>query len=71
MITCLVAILRSKDIRVYLRDITQAYVQAKSSLNRDFYIHPPLELSSELGIAEEAILKVIKPLYSVPKARNH
>jgi len=63
--------LRSEDIGVYLRDITQAYIQAKSNLNRDFYIHPPLELSSELGIAEEAILKVIKPLYSVSKAGNH
>lgn len=44
----------------YLRDITQAYVQSSTELNRDLYIRPPIEFA-EKG----TILKVIKPLYGV------
>ena len=71
LIICLAAMLRDNDTELYLRDITQAYVQSKSTLNRDFYIRPPPELGTELGIARGAILKVIKPLYGVPEAGNH
>jgi hypothetical protein len=52
---------------LYLRDISQAYVQSTTRLNRDFFVRPPQELKLEKG----SILKVIKPLYSVPEARNH
>jgi hypothetical protein len=55
------------DCHLYLRDITQAYVQSKTPLNRQFFIRPP----SELDLPERSILKVIKPLYGVPEAGAH
>jgi Reverse transcriptase (RNA-dependent DNA polymerase) len=55
------------DVKLYLRDITQAYTQSKTCLNRAFYIRPPIELQLEEG----SILRVVKPLYGVPEAGNH
>jgi hypothetical protein len=52
---------------LYLRDITQAYTQSKTQLNRDFFVRPPTELKLTRG----SILRVIKPLYGVPEAGNH
>src|SRR6266699_6676988 len=40
-------------------------------LNQDFYIRAPLELSIVLGVLEGIILKVVRPLYSIPKAGNY
>src|SRR5271168_5520653 len=59
------------DIRLYLRDISQAYVQSATNLNREFYVRPPRELENELGIGKDSVLKVLKPLYGVPEAGNH
>jgi hypothetical protein len=58
-------------VTLNLRDISQAYVQSTTLLNRDFYIRPPEELIQQLGIRKGSILRVVKPLYSVPEARNH
>ena len=52
---------------LYLRDISQAYVQSTTSLNRQFYIRPPVEF----GLQSDSVLKVIKPLYGVPEAGAH
>ena len=52
---------------MYLRDISQAYVQSIIYLNREFYVRPPVKL----GLDSNAILKIMKPLYGVPKAGNH
>ena len=42
LIVCLAAMFQDNDnIKLYLQDITQAYVQSTSDLNRDFYIWPP------------------------------
>lgn len=51
---------------LYIRDISQAYVQSLTKLNREFYATPPKEMN--LG---DWILKVIKPLYSIPEAGNY
>ena len=59
------------SIKLYLRDITQAYVQSASNLNREFYIRPPSELVTLLGATSYCILKVVKSLYGVPEAGNH
>jgi hypothetical protein len=56
---------------LYLRDISQAYVQSVTTLNRDFFILPPVELAVQLGLEKGAVLQVIKPLYGVPEAGNH
>ena len=55
------------EYSVYLRDITQAYTQSTTALNRDFYITPPKGITQWEGF----YLKVVKPLYGVPEAGNH
>jgi len=65
LILCLATLIDNTDL--YLRDISQAYVQSTTSLNRDFYVKPPQELKLQKG----SILKVVKPLYGIPEAGNH
>jgi hypothetical protein len=55
------------DCHLYLRDITQAYVQSKTPLNRQFFIRPP----PELNLSKDSILRVVKPLYGVPETGAH
>jgi hypothetical protein len=64
LILC-ITIIKNHDL--YLRDISQAYVQSATNLNREFYIQPPCKLP----INNNSILKVLKPLYRVLKAGNH
>lgn len=59
------------DYLLLLRDISQAYVQSATELNREFYVRPPQELKRQLGLDDNAILHVLKPLYGVPEAGNH
>ena len=56
---------------LYLRDISQAYVQSITKLNREFYVRLPRELANQLGIEKDSVLRVVKPLYGVPEAGNH
>jgi hypothetical protein len=55
------------DCYLYLRDITQAYVQSSTSLNRIFFIRSSLELE----LSDESILRVIKSLYEVFEIDAH
>ena len=52
---------------LFLRNISQAYVQSIISLARQFFIRPPVEL----GLKNDSILKIIKPLYEVSEAEAH
>ena len=47
------------------------YIQSTTLLNRDFYVCPPPELLDILQLSNNTIIKVIKPLYSIPEASNH
>ncbi len=69
LIVCLIAVF--PEMNLYLRDIIQAYVQSVTSLNRDFFVRPSVELIKHLGVDPDSILKVVKPLYGVPEAGNH
>src|SRR5690242_2002347 len=69
LLLCLAAM--KDDATLYLRDISQAYVQPLMNLNRDFYIRSAPELAAALGIPKGTVVKVIKPLYGVPEAGNH
>ncbi|KAI0993306.1 hypothetical protein K3495_g14878, partial [Podosphaera aphanis] len=55
------------DVNIYLRDISQAYTQSKSSLARDFFIRAP----EEMGLTSNMVLKVVLPLYGIPEAGTH
>lgn len=48
----------------YTRDITLAYVQSHTPLERDVYIRTP----TELGLGPGQVLKVVKPLYGNPES---
>jgi hypothetical protein len=69
LIICLAVSL--SQMKLYLRDITQAYVQSRSNLNRDFYVQSLSELIKLMSISPECILKVVKSLYEVPETDNH
>jgi hypothetical protein len=61
--------LLQEGCQLYLRDVTQAYVQSTTTLNREFYVRPPTELSKDLP--DGSLLRVRKPLYGIPEAGNH
>ncbi len=69
LIICLAITL--SQMKLYLRNITQIYVQSRSTLNRDFYVQSSSKLIKLMSIFNDCILKVIKSLYDVSKADNH
>ncbi len=56
-----------KNCHLYLRNITQAYTQSKSLLNRMFFIRSLLDLN----LSDDAILRIIKSLYDVSEIETH
>jgi hypothetical protein len=56
-------------ILLWLRDITQAYVQAQTTLNRRILAHIPKELEGKFP--PNTIMELIKPLYGIPEAGLH
>ena len=63
----ILALYANTEYELYLRDITQAYTQSTTLLNREIYIRAP----QELGIDKDSVLKVIRPLYGIPEAGAH
>ncbi len=70
LIMCLVVIF-SQLMNLYLRDITQTYVQSRFNLNRNFYVQSSSELIKLMKIFIDCILKVIKFLYEVSEIDDH
>ncbi len=71
---CLAAIIWDDDndnIKFYLWNITQAYVEITLDLNSDFYIRPLSKLISQLNTSFDFIVKVMRPLYGEPETDNH
>src|SRR4029077_16149598 len=58
-----------KNIKMWLRDITQAYVQSTTFLNRLILAHPPKEIQHLSS--PNTIMVVLKPLYGIPEAGTH
>jgi hypothetical protein len=54
---------KEKPLSLYLRDMSQAYIQSRTPLVRDFYARPP----PELGLPVETILKVSAPFIGYRK----
>jgi hypothetical protein len=69
LIVCLIVVF--SKLNLYFRNITQAYVQSVTSLNRDFFVRSSVELIKHLDIDTNSILKIIKSLYDVLEADNH
>lgn len=49
------------------RDITQAYVQSRSRLERPVFIKPP----KEMNLPKDTVLRVVRPLYGIPESGLH
>ncbi len=72
--SCFPDIIRDDDnnnIRFYLRDIMQAYVEIASDFNPDFCIRLLLEVISQLSALFKSIVRAIRPIYCEPKADNY
>ena len=52
-----------------LRDVSQAYVQSTTAINREIYATPPKELAQ--GLPPTTVMKIKKPLYGIPEAGTH
>ncbi|KAK1914047.1 hypothetical protein P3342_007293 [Pyrenophora teres f. teres] len=65
----LAPVLVQRGMSIELRDITQAYPQAQTNLQRTILTHLPSELVSKYP--EGTLLHVIKPLYGIAEAGVH
>lgn len=61
----------NNNIKLYLQDIIQVYVQSTFELNRDFYIWLPLKLISLLSTKFNYIVNIIKPFYNILEVQKH
>ena len=61
--------LRKRGMKIMLRDITQAYIQSKTELNR--IVICPLSTKLKKRYPEGTVLRVVKPLYSLAEAGNY
>lgn len=57
------------NCKLYVRDISQAYVQSKSNLNRLIIAKPPKDIAHLFP--PNTVLRIIKPLYGIPEAGTH
>jgi hypothetical protein len=63
------SLINSSGMSLWLRDITQAYVQSTTHLNRLILARIPKEIAHLYP--EGTIMKVLKPLYGIPEAGTH
>ncbi|CDF37987.1 unnamed protein product [Chondrus crispus] len=56
-----------REHQSYIRDISQAYLQSESPLERQIFLRPP----KEMNLGADVVLCVLKPLYGVPESRLH
>lgn len=61
----------NNNIRFYLQDITQTYIEIISDFNPNFYICHFFKLILQLSTLSDFIIKVIKLLYSKLKVNNY
>ncbi|KAI0994222.1 hypothetical protein K3495_g13960, partial [Podosphaera aphanis] len=63
------SLILNKNFKMMLRDITQAYIQSSTNLNRRILARPPREIAHLFPPG--AILLMLKPLYGIPESGNH
>jgi hypothetical protein len=54
-------------ISIYLRDISQAYTQSETLLNREIYARAP----PEMKLPHSTLIRIRSPLYGIPEAGTH
>ncbi|KAI0991966.1 hypothetical protein K3495_g16220, partial [Podosphaera aphanis] len=65
----IICIASSTSYSLHLRDVSQAYVQSTTNLNRKIFAKPPKEILHTLP--QNSILHIKKPLYGIPEAGTH
>lgn len=55
---------RDKSLLIFLRDITQAFIQSGSFIQRRIFVEPPFSLK----LGPNSLLHVVKPLYGLPES---
>lgn len=65
LLLCLCAM--DDQLQFFTRDVSQAYVQAETSTQRQIFVRPP----ASLNFPSETLLQVQKPLYGIPEAGLH
>jgi len=69
LIMALTPALMSRDASLWLRDITQAYVQSTTRLNRTILARLLIQLQHQYP--PDTIMVVIKPLYGIAETGTH
>ncbi|MDB5910367.1 MAG: polyprotein [Massilia sp.] len=69
LILCLMPSLLQRGMCAWLRDITQAYVQSETPLNRTILAYLPTQIKHHYP--EGTVMRVIKPLYGLAEAGTH
>lgn len=59
----------NRKMGLWVRDISQAYTQSTSLLNRKFYANIPEKFRKKYP--KDSILVILKPLYGILEARTH
>lgn len=62
----LVALCAMYELPLHTRDVTKAFLQSTTVLRRPVFVRPP----KEMGI-DDAVLKIIRPLYGMPESPIH
>lgn len=71
--SCFATIIQNNDndnIKFYLQDITQAYIEIALEYNPNLYIRQLFKLISQLNTTFDSIVKVIRSLYGKPEVDN-
>lgn len=59
------------NFRLYLHDITQAYLQSQEGFTRDLYLRPRAEDRHLFDLAEDEVLLLVLPLYGICDAGDY
>ena len=54
-------------LKMFIRDVIKAFIQSTTTLSRAVFMRAP----KEKGLPRGKILKVLKPLYGMPKSPMH
>jgi hypothetical protein len=69
LILALYPSLKQRKASLYVRDITQAYIQSTTFLNRPIFAQPPKEIVHKYP--KGTIMVVRRPLYGIPESGTH
>ena len=67
----ILAMAATYGLSIALRDVTQAYTQSGTAVNRTVYVRPPQWMLERNIVTRDQLLHVMKPLYGLPESGTH